>query len=403
MWKWTLLLFSGAVAALAGWLYLRGSRPAEAPFARATLETVEAAITTNGKIEPVRWEAARSEVEGLIEKVLVARGQAVRKGQTLATMEALQARADLSAAEARIQQANADIATLERGGRPSEIASLDAEIRRAQLERDQASRDLAVLERLAAKRAATQTEVDGARDRLERSDSEIASYRARRKALVNPADLLSARARLQDAESASRLAKSRIALSTISAPVAGTVYDLAVQPGAYVVPGALIASVGLLDEVKAIVYTDEPDLGRIEKGLGVTVTWDALPGREWNGRVESVPTQVVALGTRQVGEVVCRIANPDRVLLPGTNVNAAIRTGRVDDALTIPKEAVRREGNRTGVYLLEGELVRWRPITLGISSVNRSQVLTGLQKGDAVALPGGPALSDALPVTPAFP
>lgn len=398
-----MLLLAGGVAALGGWLFLRASRPPETPFARPRIETIESAIATNGKIEPASWMAVRAETAGLIAKVPVERGQRVKKGQRLAAMDAREARAALAAAEARIAQARAEIATLERGGRPSDVAIVDADLARAELERSQAQRDLASIERLIAKRAATQVEADAARDRIDRANAQIAAAQAKRKALVHAGDLESARARLADAEAAAKLARERIALGEFAAPMPGIVYELAVRPGDYVQAGAPIASVGDVDGVRAVLYIDEPDLGRVKMGLPVTISWDALPGREWTGAVDRVPSQVTPLGTRQVGEVVCRLDNPGGALLPGTNINAAIRTGRAEAALTIPKEALRREGGVAGVYVLDGTRIRWRPLKLGLASVARAEVIEGLSKDDAIALPAGQALTDGAPVTPVFP
>lgn len=167
----------------------------------------------------------------------------------------------------------------------------------------------------------------------------------------------------------------------------GIVYALEVKPGSFVQPGDPIARVGKLDLLRVTLYVDEPELGRVEKGMPVTITWDALPGRTWTGKVESVPLQVVPIGTRQVGEVVCIIENPGLTLIPGTNINAEIRSRVVENALTVPKEALRREGTETGVFRLENNKVIWRPVRLGASSITRVQVTTGLADGDQVALP----------------
>jgi len=169
-------------------------------------------------------------------------------------------------------------------------------------------------------------------------------------------------------------------------------------------PGDPVASIGKLDRVRVIVYVDEPDLGRVAVGMPVTITWDAMPGRTWAGTVEKTPTQVVALGTRQVGEVQCIIDNPDRDLLPGTNINAEIRSRIVENALTIPKESIRREQGRTGVYVLgEGDKIAWREVQLGTASVTRSEVTSGLKEGDRIALTSDRPLSRGMEVTPIYP
>jgi len=132
----------------------------------------------------------------------------------------------------------------------------------------------------------------------------------------------------------------------------------------------------------------------------VTINWDALPGRAWQGRVERSPSNIVALGSRQVGEVLCTIDNPGRALLPGTNVDAHIRTATVEKALTIPKECLRRDARGVGVFALRGGRLAWRAVETGASSVTRVQIVEGLAEGDQVALPTELTLQDGEIVTP---
>jgi HlyD family secretion protein len=170
--------------------------------------------------------------------------------------------------------------------------------------------------------------------------------------------------------------------------------------GAYLNAGDPVGSVGKLDPVRVRVYVDEPELGRVAPGEAVRITWDALPGKEWTGTVEKRPSEVVALGTRQVGEVLCTINNPNRELVPGTNVNAFILTQVVANALTIPKTAVRRE-NGIGVYVLEKDnTVKWQSVKTGVSDALRVEVVSGLHDGDAVAQPSDRPLKDGMKVVP---
>jgi multidrug efflux pump subunit AcrA (membrane-fusion protein) len=76
-----------------------------------------------------------------------------------------------------------------------------------------------------------------------------------------------------------------------------------------------------------------------------------------------------------------------RELVPGTNVNAFILTQVVNNALTIPKAAVRRDGG-IGVFVLQsGNTVKWQAVTTGASDALRVEVVKGLADGDAVAAP----------------
>jgi HlyD family secretion protein len=83
-----------------------------------------------------------------------------------------------------------------------------------------------------------------------------------------------------------------------------------------------LGEIGNLSDLRAVVFVDEPEMGRVAVGMPVEFTWDALPGRVWKGHVERMPAQIVTMGSRQVGEIVCRLENEDRALPAGANVNA---------------------------------------------------------------------------------
>ena len=134
-----------------------------------------------------------------------------------------------------------------------------------------------------------------------------------------------AQARLREAEANVNVAVRTSATTTFTR-LGGNGLRSSGARGAYLNPGDPVGSVGKLDPVRVRVYVDEPELGRVAPGENVRITWDALPGREWTGMVEKRPTEVVPLGSRQVGEVLCTIGNPNRELVPGTNVNAFILT-----------------------------------------------------------------------------
>jgi HlyD family secretion protein len=338
-----------------------------------------------------------------VERVIVSEGAIVRRGDVLATLSASGLQAELRAAEARIAEARAELAGIQRGGRPTDLAEIESSLSRARQDRDIAQREYDSLRRLAGKNAATRAEVDAARNRVSQAELEIQALERRRAALAEAGDKAAAQARLREAEAAAALVRERIAKTAIHAPMDGTVYELAVRPGAWINPGDLIANIGRLETVRVRVYVDEPELGRIAVGQPVAITWDALPGKSWTGTVERKPAAIQTLGTRNVGEVLCTIENSGRELVPGTNVNAEIRTSVVEGALTIPKEAVRRDASGTGVFVLRGEAVHWQPITVGASSVTRVQVTSGLKPGDAVALPTDTPLKPGDSVQPQYP
>ncbi len=389
-------------AGVAAWLFVRRSDVATVPFARASRQTISNVLSTNGKVEPAEHEEARAETAALVKRVLVHAGDAVRKDQVLAELSEPGLDQELDAAMAREAQARAEQQTLENGGRSAETAELDGMINRQKNDRDAAEHNLEALERLQKQQAATAYEVEQARQSVKSIDVQIQALQSRRAALVGKGDLGSAQARVDEAAANVRLARDRIAQDTIRAPMSGTVYDLPARAGSFLNVGDPVASIGKLDPVRVRVYVDEPELGRVAPGQSVRITWDALAGKEWTGTVEKRPAEVVPLGSRQVGEVLCTIGNPMHELVTGTNVNAFILTQVVQSALTIPKSAVRRDGT-VGVFVLQPEnTLKWQPIQTGASDALRVEVLKGLADGDAVAQPTDQTLKAGLKVVPAF-
>ncbi len=392
-----------AAAGAGGWLLIsQKNQPPTVAFVKVKRETITDSVPTNGKVEPIEWAEARAESAGPVTAIHVERGQQVEKGAVLVDLDASEAKADLAAGQSKVTQVRSELDVLEHGGRTVDLTAIASEVDREKLELATAQKDYDTLVRLQAKQAATAFEVSQAKDRVDRAAAQMRALEQKRGALVAPPDRIATEARLRDAEAAVALAQQRIAKSVVRAPLSGTVYQFDLKPGAYLNAGDLVAAVGDLSRVRVKVYVDEPDLGRVAKGMAVAITWDAKPGKQWTGSVDHTPTQIVALGTRQVGEVLCVIANRDHELLPGTNINAEILANTFNGALTVPKEAIQRMGAQTGAFVLNGQAVAWKKITQGLANTTRAQV-DGLAEGDAVALPTEKPLKDGMLVDPQYP
>ena len=388
------------LAAVMVWGVLRRNAPPAVKFVRARRQTLVSTLPTNGKVEPIVWQAARAAVSGLVTGVPVREGQEVAAGATLAEIADPALATDLRSAEAHVAEAGANLAALESGGRPADAVDIDNSLARARADLDRERRELQARQRLLTHQAATPLEVQEQSDKVARLETEIAGLNKRRGALVSSSEVDAARARLHSAQADLEAVRQRAALIVVRAPMAGVVYSLAVRAGGYVNAGDEVASVGRLERLRVRVYVDEPLLGRVAVGQPVAIRWEALPGREWPGRVDRKPAAIEALGSRQVGEVLCAIENPGRDLVPGANVDAEIRTAVVENALVIPKETLRRDTAGDYVLALAGDTLQRRAVKTGNSTVTLMEIVGGLAEGDAVALPTETALDPGSRVAP---
>ena len=381
--SWLLLLLPAVL--LLWWGLSRRDSAALVHFSPVTKTTIESTVSTNGKAEPAQWAAARSLSAGVVKSVYVRRGDGVTDGETLISMNMSLAQAELAGAVARKQEAQAEAASVIQGGKAATVASLNDSLHAAKVAQDVAQRNYDSLTRLLPQQAATQFQVDEAKDALERAKLQVASIENQRKTIVTPGDKSAAQARVSDAEAAVSLASQRLQFGVISAPMSGTLYQFDLRPGAYLQPGDLVGLVGNLDQMKVTVYVDEPDLGRVGLGMPVNITWDAQPGKQWHGKVDRLPTEVVALGTRTVGEVTTLVDNPNHDLLPGVSVNVIVVSRVVRGATSIPKAALRTMHGETGVYKLVGDRLDWTLVKTGASDINNVEILSGVTDSDKVA------------------
>lgn len=380
---WWLLILP--LALLLWWGLDRGEAAPQIHFSTVRLATVQSTVLTNGKVEPAQWAAARVETAGVVRAIDIQRGQIVQAGQTLISLDTTAAAAELAGALARQQEAQAEVASVQHGGKAAQLADLDGRIATAAAVVQSAQRTYDADHRLLQQQAATRLQVQNDSDMLERAKLQLQALRDQRKALVTSSDRAVAQAKLRDADAALASARRQVALGAIVAPISGTVYQFDLKVGAYLQPGDLVALIGNLSQMKVTVYVDEPDLGRIGLGMPVKITWDARPGQTWWGKIDKLPTEVVSLETRKVGEVTTMVGNPNHDLLPGVSVFATIISNVQKSVMSVPKAALRTINGVNGVFKLRGSSLEWTPIRTGVSDINNVQVLSGLRLGDRVA------------------
>lgn len=382
---WIPILIVIGVVALAGAYSLRG-RPLTIRYATVTRATITSSISTNGKIEPVQNFEAHAPGASSVKKTFVAQGDRVKPGQLLLTLDDSAARSDAAKAEAQVKSAQADLGAVKAGGTHEEVITNQAELARANSELQAAQRNLEAMKRLQQTGAASPSEVQDAETRLKTAQSQVNLLQQKTSSRFSSLDQQRAEANLEQARAAYSATEDLLAKSNIRSPQAGEVYALPVRAGNFVNPGDLLVQVADLSKVVVRAFVDEPDVGKLAKGQAVQVTWDAVPGRTWQGTVTQVPTTVTVRGSRSVGEVTCEVDNSDRKLLPNTNVNVTIITAKDDNVLTVPREAIHQsDGKRFVLEVVNDTLVR-RDVETSISNLTDIEIRGGVSEGAKLAL-----------------
>jgi HlyD family secretion protein len=371
-------------------------------------DNLVSSISSNGKVEPISPYVVRAPLDTFVEKVQGVEGQAVKKGEFLLKLNVKDASAQLADAQAKLLRAQDELRAARGGGKPDEAARAAGELAKAQGDRDRLEKNHAALERLITKQAATRDELAVNDLALSNAQAEVKRLSAAKQEFERGVKLDAGRAALQVQQAQSEIAalRAKVASARITAPADGTLYSLPVKAGDYVKTGDLMAEMADLHRVRVRAFIDEPELGTLEPGEPVKIAWDALPNRTWTGKTEVIPKQVVARGTRSVGELLCAVDNHDLELLPNINVNVSIHSNERTNVLTVPRAAVDAEGGRRFVFVVgknalsvggKSRLER-REIHVGIADSTSFEVVSGLQEKEMVALPGDAVLHDGMAV-----
>jgi HlyD family secretion protein len=368
--------------------------------AQATMQDLITTDSTNGKVEPQHNFEAHAPAPGTVKSLYVRSGELVPKGKLLLSLDDADAVAHSVGALASLRGAQANYQATEQGGTQEERYSLAGELAKAQMDRDQAQHDLDALRKLVAQGAAAPSEVASAQQRLDAANTSLATLEKRQTARYSPADIAHSRADLEQAQAAYSAASTVVADSNVRAPFAGTVYSLPVSVSEYVSPGALLLQMADLTKLQVRAYFDEPELGALHAGQPATIVWDALPNHAWHGRILSMPSTIITYTTRNVGEVLLSVDDADGKLLPNTNVKVTVTEQKLDNVLTIPREALHSENGKDYVYLLHGKTLRRQQVTKGALNLTQVQIVKGLAENATVALSttNGEPLAERVPV-----
>src|ERR1700674_4930026 len=393
-----LWILVGAALVLTVLLVFWGGRTATARVvvASVTRENLSSIISTNGRVEPISPQTFRARYPTFVQRTYVVEGQQVKRGQKLFDLDDTEVQADLAQARADLAAQEEALSVAKAGGHASQLAKAAADLQKAQASRDQLHRDNEMLTKLVAEKAATSGELQQNRLQLTQAEADVQSFEKVKQTLDRQAQLDQGRVALllEHARVNVRDLEERLESAHGSAPFGGTLYSLPIRQGDFVKAGDLLGELADLHKVRIRAVIDEPELGQIDVNQSVEIHWDAHPDRVWNGRTEVLPKQVVTRGTRSVGELLCSVTNDRLELIPNTTVDVRIHVSERLAALVVPRGAVYIEGDKRFVFRVEDNRLHRRFIKVGIANPTKIEVLSGLNEGDVVALPGEASLKE---------
>lgn len=404
-----IVLIAGGIAVVLAAIALVRGGPAgvavdvEPVAARGVLR---ATVTASGEIVPTRYADVGSSVMGKVVELRVAEGDRVRAGTIVARIDPVQARSDAAAAAAQVRALQA-----ERSAAVHQVRAAESAVAAARARADEMAKGLARARALRAEGVLSLAELDAAQAA---ADTSAAALRSAEADLTRSRESLTASARrIEQAQAQRARADDALAKTDIVAPIDGVVTRLNVRQGEMVVigiqnqPGTTLMTVSDLASINAEVKAAEADVLRLAPGQRASVTLEALPGRVFDGEVieigaSALPAAGAAAAAREF-RVVVRITTPGAALRPGLTCDAEIVTAEKTSVLAVPLQAVVLRpddtgADRAGVFVADGETVRFVPVVTGIIGGLDIEV-SGLQAGTPVVVGPFQALRELQPGT----
>ena len=329
--------------------------------AAVTRTDIHNSVTATGTVEPVTLVDVGTQVSGIIDKLYVDYNDHVKAGQLIAEM---------------------DKVTLE-----SELEQAEAQLSSSKTEYEYRMKEYLRTEQLYKKELVSDAEYDEALYLYETAKN---AYEQNKASIVG--------------------VRRNLGYATITSPIDGVVISRAVEEGQTVAAGfetpTLFTIANDLKDMQVVADVDEADIGYVAEGQRVEFTVDAYPDDVFTGNVKQVRLEATTESSVVTYEVVISASNPDLKLKPGLTANVTIYTLDRQDVCAVPSKALRFvpdtellsklglsvSGVPAGtaasgtVWVVDGQTVRPVSVSTGVTDGDVTEVISGIQEGELVAL-----------------
>ncbi|MBN1220104.1 MAG: efflux RND transporter periplasmic adaptor subunit [Anaerolineae bacterium] len=379
---------------------------------------------------------------GRVEIVLVEVGDSVKTGDPIATLERDVYITQLRQAQAGLTTAKLNLAKMEMGARPEEIAlaeaalqlsraALDdvatvndderttaasalanaqAALRLAQAEYDKIAwaGNVGLMPQAMALEQATiayETALSAYNLQTNPSDAQLAPLMAqevqaelnllRTKEPFREIDFEIARTAIEQAEAAVELANHQLDEATIKAPFDGVIAELYITEGSSVGPQAPVA-LEVSAAVEMPVGIEESRIGQVANGQPAALQVDAYPGQDFAAVVSNIAP--VADKNSHTFKASITPLDENGLLRSGMFAVVSILIQQKQGTLLVPLDAITEVNGQSSVFVVKRNVAELRPVTVGLTSDGQVEILSGLEAGETVVIAGQSNLTDGAKV-----
>jgi len=370
--------------------------PAPVQVTGVTQEPIRRIVAGDGVLFPLSQSSVMPNISKPVTKFYVNRGDHVKEGQLVATLESRDLKAAVDNAKAQVNQADLNVHSTSLATVPEAVVKAQADVETDKETLDAAKKLLDSQQKLFEEGALAGRRVDEARVAYVTAKAQLDGATEHLRALnsVSKGDqIATAQAQLQSARAQLAAAEAQLSYSEIRSPRSGVVADRPVYEGEMAAAGSPLLTVMDISKVVARINIPQNQIASIKAGQTAEVA-PADGGDPVEGKVTVVsPATDPASTTAQIW-VECN--NPGEKLKPGASVHVKIVTELVKNATTVPSSAILpgEEGGAAVLVIDSDSIAHRHVVTTGIREGDKVQILNGARPGDEVVVVGGLGVDD---------
>jgi HlyD family secretion protein len=363
-------------------------------------EPIQRIITGEGILRALDQSGVMPKISAPVSKFYVNRGDHVKQGQLLATLESKDLAAAVTDTKGAYDQAAANYRNVSTATVPDELVKAQADVQAARQQMDASKKVLDSREQLLREGALARRLVDEAGVAYVQAKSTYDTAEKHLESLQRVGrheEVKGAAGALDSAKGKYEAAQAQLSYAEVRSPIAGVVADRPAFAGEIASAGTALITVVNISSVIARVNIPQAQAAYVRVGQSAMIasTDNAIQS---NGKVTVVSPAVDPQSTTV--EIWVQAPNPGERFRPGGTVHATINAGTVPDAVVVPAEALlpSDEGG-SAVYVVGADSVaHQRKAQPGVRTPEKVQLLSGAKPGEKVVVEGGVGLSDGAKV-----
>ncbi|MCZ8513291.1 efflux RND transporter periplasmic adaptor subunit [Paenibacillus filicis] len=337
---------------------------------------------------------------GQVTQVMKKRGDTVQAGEVLFQIDSRDAESAARKSQIALGSAQDSLAK-SREDMANSRKDLQSAVTRAQEQLDNAQKDYSKARNDYDDGKVTQRQVEQAQTALNNAQMDLQSQQNKLAALDSTNQLAAQVSQVESSQVGLSDAQRALENYDVKAPVSGVLTDFSVEVGSSVSPSVKAGQVQQIDPIKIKAELTEASYQLVKNKQQLTYYTPDNPASKGTAQIKFLAS-VMSASTKTY-PLELEVANADQKLKPGTRVLLQLTTESEEQVVAVPTLSIVREGADSYVFVLQGDTVQKRKITLGRLSDTYQEVLSGVKEGEQLVTSGQHQLKDGQKVEVAKP